>query len=193
MDEKQTWRDLLGQIISNPREKHRIAEALGVNPITLGRWATSKSHPREDNLRQLINALPLYRQQMVELITREYPQIFAGQSVSMASVPEIPSVFYARVMSTHTTSPLLIRSSSISTLVLQQMLAHLDPRQAGMKIEITQCLPPLPGQKVRSLRKTIGRGTYPWDVPLQETEFMGAESQAGQAVISGHPLVIQNR
>lgn len=192
MNKKQTWRDLLGQIISDAREKQRLANALRVNPITLNRWATNKSSPREESLRRLVNTLSHYQQEMIELIANEYPHLFSQWSATTVAIAEIPSAFYTRILNAYTSSPPIIRSSSVSTLILQQMLAHLDPRQVGMNIEVTQCTPPSPGQKIRSLRKIIERGTYPWDNP-QDTEFMGAESQTGQAVISGHLVVLQNQ
>src|SRR6266567_4947169 len=163
MKEPETWRELLGQVTSDHQEKQRIADVVGVNPITLMRWATNKSNPRLDNLRPLLSALPRYRQQLARLIAVEYPHVLNAPPAVTEIAPEIPSAFYARVLNAHTTSPSLLRGSAVSILILQQLLEHLDPQQLGIVAVIVQCMPPsVPGGKVRSLRKTVGRGNSPW-------------------------------
>jgi len=46
MREAVTWRELLGRSIENLQERQRIANAMGVIPITLMRWANGESTPR---------------------------------------------------------------------------------------------------------------------------------------------------
>ncbi|QBD83048.1 GAF domain-containing protein [Ktedonosporobacter rubrisoli] len=192
MDEPQTWRELLGKVTSNPYERQRIADAIGINAITLTRWVLHKSNPRQDNLRPLLETLPTYREQFIELISREYPD-FLETSIVEDIPPEIPSAFYARVLHAHTTSPQLLRAATIRILILQQILGHLDPFEAGLAVIIAQCVPPSQG-KIRSLRITQGRGTPPWERHIEyQTLFLGAESQAGQAILSGHRIVIQSK
>lgn len=191
MDETKTWRDLLAKIISDPQEKQRIAQILRVNPVTLSRWCTGSTRPRYDNVRQLLEALPHYRQQFAEFLAEDFPQLFAGQQGEEPSVTEIPSAFYGRVLSAYTSSPPVLRSSTLSILILQQILAHIDPGQSGMAALILQCMKPDSSNKVRSLRKTYGRGALPWLSQDYQTQLFGAESQAGQAVVSGHPIIIQ--
>jgi hypothetical protein len=193
MKEPETWRELLGQVISDQQERLRIAEAVGINPITLTRWATNKSNPRLDNLRPLLSALPQYRQQLMRLIAVEYPQVLNAAPAFTEIAPEIPSAFYARVLNAHTSSPSLLRGSAVSILILQQLVEHLDPQQLGLVAVIAQCMPPVPGGKVRSLRKTVGRGTPPWHNIEHSTCFLGAEGQAGRALTAGHFTAIQTQ
>ena len=191
-EEFRTWRDLLGWLIRDPREKHRIAEVLDVNPVTVTRWATSGAKPRPEKLRALVDALPHYRQELKELIVLEYPETFKDVG-AVQLVEAIPSAFYARVLNIYTTSPPILRASSVCIAVLQQILSQLDPRQLGMAVFIAQCVPPRPNQKVRSLRKTLGRGTKPWSSHLELwTQFLGAESLPGYALSSGHIIVMRN-
>jgi len=70
MSDPQTWRELLGQIIENPREKQRLAGELGIRPITLTRWAHEKIRPRLSNLLLLVKALPKHRKQLIDLIPK---------------------------------------------------------------------------------------------------------------------------
>ncbi len=194
MEEKYTWRELLGRIISDPQERQRIADAVNVNPITLTRWATNKSNPRQDNLRPLLEALPHHRQQLAELIALEFPDFFHVDPKPEESLQSIPSAFYTHVLNAYTTSPHQLRTSSVCLLILQQILSHLDPEQQGLLAIIAQCVPPQPGQKVQSLRKTMGRGNDPWGSHMDhQTQFYGAESQAGHALISKHPIILQTR
>src|SRR5579885_2914117 len=121
----QTWRELLATLIADPQERQRIAEATGVSPITLTRWSSNKSNPRKDNLRPLLEAVAEYRQQLTELITKEFPD-FLKEFPEAETLMEIPSAFYARVLSAHTSSPPLLRASTICILILQQIVVRLD-------------------------------------------------------------------
>ncbi|HZR42982.1 MAG TPA: GAF domain-containing protein [Ktedonobacteraceae bacterium] len=193
MEEIQTWRELLGRLTNDPQERQRIADAMSINSVTLTRWVTGRSNPRQDNLRPLLDALPQHRQQLAKLIAKEFPQFFVELLGTENDVQEIPSAFYARILNAHTTSPSQLRAASVCLLILQQILAHLDPQQFGMAVIVAQCVPPSQGQKVRSLRKTFARGTGPWHSQIEiRTEFFGAESQPGHSVLTSHPIVVQN-
>jgi transcriptional regulator with XRE-family HTH domain len=193
MEAIQSWRELLGKVIADPQERQRIADALGVNPITLTRWATNKSNPRQDNLRPLFEALPQHRQLLTELIAQEFPQLI-NEVLSQESItPTIPSEFYARVLSVHTTSPTRLRVSTMRLLILQQIIAHLDPRQEGLLALIAQCVPPRAGHKVRSMHMTYGRSTPGWSSLVENrTLFFGAESQVGQALSTAQPVIVNS-
>jgi transcriptional regulator with XRE-family HTH domain len=191
MEAIQTWRELLGKVIADPQERQRIADALGVNPITLTRWATNKSNPRQDNLRPLFEALPQHRQLLTELIAQEFPQFITEALTQESIAPTIPSEFYAQVLSVHTTSPTRLRVSTMRLLILQQIIAHLDPHQEGLLAIIAQCVPPKTGCKVRSMHMTYGRSTPAWGSVIENRIlFFGAESQMGQAVGTAQPVIV---
>lgn len=195
MQEPPTWRELLGNIITDPHERQRIANELGVNPITLIRWVNKESRPRPQNLRQLLNALPEHRSLLQELIAEEF-EGFSSTAVENAAedtLQEIPSVFYARVLRTRATISRMLRFSSICNLVLQQALVQLDPHRVGMAMIVARCMPPSRENKIRSLRESIGRGTSPWKPELEsEAILLGAESLAGYSITSGRLVVNQN-
>ncbi len=193
IEEYVTWRSLLGKIIQSLQEQLRIAEALAVNPITLVRWAKNMSHPRQETLRGLPGAVPAFQQQLITLIELEYPDLFLHHEIQEAAMCKIPSPFYARFFCDYTSIPENAREESLSQLVLQQLLAHLDPRRLGCGVFIARCVLPSSGKTVRSLRKTIGRGTAQWEDALElQTQFFGAESQVGDALCRGHQILIQN-
>ena len=195
MQAPTTWRELLGKIIQDSQERQRIANELGVNTITLSRWVSGESKPREQNLRQLLNSLPQQRGQMLELIVEEFPGMatFAQDGAIEDLSQEIPSEFYTRILNTYATSSKEHQFWSISNLILQQALGQLDPNHVGMAINIVLCMPPSPGHKIRSLREYAGRGTPPWPLSLEQRAiFLGAESLAGYAVTSCHPIFIQD-
>jgi hypothetical protein len=52
-------------------------------------------------------------------------------------------------------------------------------------------VPPAPGQKVRSLREVIEHTSWE-ERPEQQTLFLGAESQAGRAVMIGNLISVQS-
>lgn len=191
MHEFQDWRELLGRIISDPLEKQRIAQELGVRKITLTRWVSRDSDPRPLNLRHLINVLPEYRELLLELIGEEFEDFSTG--ITEDSLEEIPSEFYTRVLNARASTTEALRFWSISNLILQQALGQLDPDRLGMAITVVRCIVPANGNKIRSLRESIGQGTPPWSGDLeQKGMFLGAESLAGYVVTTCRPAAIQN-
>ena len=195
MQAPTTWRELLGKIIYDSQERQRIANELGVNPITLNRWVSGETRPRAQNIRQLLNALHQERGLLLELIVEEFPEFatIAKDDVIEDLSQEIPSEFYTRVLNAYATSTKEHQFWAISNLILQQALGQLDPNHVGMAINVVQCMPPTGEHKILSLRERAGRGTPPWPLSLEQRAiFLGAESLAGYAVTSCHPIVIQD-
>lgn len=184
MQEPPSWRALLGEIIGNAKERQRLAEELGVQPITLNRWADGTSQPRQQNLRHLVNVLPQQRDQLLNLIKQEKGMEDFSPSAQDDALSEIPADFYAKVLVSLAASTHNLRFWSICNLVLDQAFEQLDPDNQGMAIWIVTCMPPAdPKQKVRSLREQYGRGTPPWSGNFEyRGMFLGAESLAGNVV-----------
>ncbi len=195
MQQLLTWRQLLGNIISNPRKRQRIADELGVIPALLDQWARGEVNPREHALRRLVQILPEYRTLLLELVSSEFPGFsMSGEERKAGISDKIPAAFYARAINAYATTPDAQRFWAISNLLLQQALAQLDPNLAGMAITIVQCMPPTKDGKVRSLRVRAGRGTPPWNASLdQRALFLGAESLAGYVVTHGQSIFLQHR
>ncbi len=194
MEDILTWRTLLREVIRSSQERQLIAQVLDVNPVTLMRWANNTSNPRPETLRALPDAVPASRQKFILLIEQEYPDLFLNEKAREQQAQAIPSAFYARFFHDYTTLPPNTREMSLCLLVVQQLLAQFDPRESGMGVFIVQCIPPSEGNKVRSLFKTLGRGTALWARSLPyETQFFGAESQVGDALQRGHLLLVADR
>jgi hypothetical protein len=195
MQEPPTWRDFLASIIQDSQERQRVANELGVNPVTLTRWVNKEATPRSQSLHRLLKAFPQHRKVLLELLAVEF-EGFATETeeaLTDASPQEIPREFYVRVLRTCATIPKELRFSSLCDLILQQALEQLDPQRLGLAVIIARCMPPSHEGKIRSLRESIGRGTPPWGSNLeQQAVLLGAESLAGHAVISGHLVVNQN-
>src|SRR5438876_4060584 len=128
MQEPLTWRGLLRKILHDPQERQRIANELGINPITLMRWVHNESRPRPQHLRQLLRVLPQYRLILSELLAREFEEFSTiGEDEPVDHVlQEIPSAFYARVLHTRGTIPKMLRFLSMCTLLVPQALEQLD-------------------------------------------------------------------
>lgn len=188
-----SWRILLGKIINDPQERHRIASQIGANHVTLTRWSTDKSTPRIESLHRLLDALPKYRQQFRELIPEEFPEFFAERITEDEVTAEIPSAFYERVLQAYTATPVYVRSSSVRVTIMQQLLGHLDPVARGIAISISVCMPPSGDGFIRSLREDIGRGVAPWHSHLKNRlSFLGIESPQGYAITEGHLIVVHS-
>jgi hypothetical protein len=195
MQEQRGWRDILTEVIRNPHERQRLVRELGVNSITLSRWASNQARPRPQYRDRLIEAMPeKVRQEFAELLAIEFPEnVNAASELEEEPALDIPSPFYARIFSAYTSASRSLRSSSILALILQQMLAHLDPAQEGLSISIVRFTRPLLGERARSLQEFTGRGTSPFDA-FQELQLflLGADTLAGAAVTRMHPQINQN-
>ncbi|GCF09407.1 GAF domain-containing protein [Dictyobacter arantiisoli] len=195
MQEAHTWRKLLGKIISDTKEKQHLLDTLKITPITLTRWASGESDPRQQNLHQLIHALPSkYQEQFRKLVKEEKGTGSATTNMQEHSQKEIDAEFYARVLAARAFANANLHFWSTCHLILQQAIGQLDAERRGMSIWVVRCMPPSGHyHKVRSLRESVGLGTPPWMGNLeQEAMFLGAESLAGNVVTLFRPGVVQN-
>ncbi len=195
MQELSTWRDLLGSVIQDPQERRRIANELGINPVTLTRWVNKDASPRPQSLQRLLKVLPQHRKVLLELLVNDFEGFVAEPEDALTEdlQDKIPSEFYNRVLRTRATIPKVLRFSSLCDLILQQALEQLDPQRLGLAIIVVRCILPSQEGKIRSLRESVGRGTHPWEGKLdQQAILLGAESLAGHAVTLGHPVANQN-
>jgi hypothetical protein len=193
--EPTTWQELLGQLITNPQERARLATALHIRPITLQRWAQGVSRPRTENIRLLLNSLPRETYPIfLRLLLADFPELLREELPETHFSQEIPAEFYARALSNLALAPVSIYRQSMQELILQQALQHLDPDQDGLSIMLVVGVPPRSGRKVRSLRETGGLGTPPWPHRLDERpRLLSLESLVGYAITHVHPCVVNSR
>src|SRR6266851_1108013 len=93
-----SWRDTLAFLTKNTQEKHRIAREANVSVITLRRWVSGESNPREENLRQLLGSIPPeYTAQFRRMLEIEYPSLAHAELTPGKLVAEIPADLYAQV------------------------------------------------------------------------------------------------
>lgn len=195
MKEAQSWNELLAGIIRIPEERQRLAEALGVNQVTLTRWANGLAIPRVQHRRRLIDLVPAeYRESLKTMFVAEFAETFGNDSDWTESPgQDIPAEFYKDVLQEIATLPTPLHTWSLVNLILSQALRHLDPTRLGMCITVVQCMPPRgETMKVHSLRVIQTQGTPPWSTESVVSEFLGAESLAGLVVATCRPAVIQD-
>jgi len=193
--EQLSWRDLLGQIINDTKERQRIARVARVRPITLWRWARGISKPTEESLCRLLRALPPdSSQDLLTILQKDFPALFLSVASDSQIPQEIPSAFYDRVLNARTLTPPSLYTQTLSDLILRQTIEHLDPEHRGMAVSLVRCMAPFRDGKIHSLREVCGVGTPPWSADLgRQTVFLGAESLCGRAVMRCHLVVIHNR
>lgn len=177
------WREFLGNIIGNINERDRIANEIGIHPVTLTRWVTGESSPRPHNLRQLLRALPKTQRQQLLTLVEKFSSDVTDFELDTTSL-EISYKFIMEVLEMRANHPDLLRFWSVSRLILQEAVRQLDPEQIGLAITVVRCMPPRDG-KIRSLRETLGIGTPPWGGDLEEKALLlGAEALAGHVTVS---------
>src|SRR5260370_23551190 len=166
--EFSTWRELLGHAIKVPQERQRIASIIDVEFITLRRWASGESLPREDNIYKLARALaPDLAPLFLRLIEVDFPTFVHEKVESGPLQPEIPSALYNQMLQIYAKTPTALVSQRLQDLLLERAIEYLDPDKVGMCITFASCVPPFPGQKIRSLRQVSGIGTSPWERDLE--------------------------
>lgn len=198
MQEPRTWREFLSAVIHDTKEKQRIASEMGVDPITLTRWAMKESSPRPRSLlNRLVNALPLHREQLSKLIREEFPNALEEDDPTLffidAVIKEVPSVLYARILEANANVADPLRTWTICNLVIQQLVRQLDPEQLGIIASIVQCQAPSnDDHKVYSLRKQFQEKSPALKDDVDKGYLLGAESLVGYAVVNCYPVVIQD-
>src|SRR5438876_8404693 len=116
MEALPTWRDLLTQIISDPLEKQRIADALGIHPMTLVRWARGEGSPHPKNLYRLLDVVPAYRARLLLLIGQA-PEEFSYTPPAPAASQDVPVTLYNYILHLNSTVSDVQRFWSIGTAV----------------------------------------------------------------------------
>jgi len=181
------WREALRAYIQDVRQRQRIALALGVHPLTLVRWTNRVSVPRLQYLRDLPDLLPEQREEVLQSILEEFPLLRepnykeSTQSIGISS-PD----FSREVLNLLTMTSPELRYEVLCDVILTDAIETLDPHKLGIALLVARCMPPSPGQKVRSLLVTTVRGNASWPHYIEQMEpsavFLGIESLAGQAV-----------
>jgi hypothetical protein len=193
--EPKTWREFLAEKIAVPKEKQRIAAALGVGPRTLDRWVEGAVPRSSRLLSQLLDTLPQHREQLTELIRRD-PKfaLFSPTPLFIDdTLKELPAHFYARILAVNATIADNLRFQTICTLILQQSLQLLDPDRLGLELVVVQCMVPGHNQKVRSLRERFGATAHSQQgISEERLVYLGADSLAGHVVTSCQFAVIQD-
>jgi transcriptional regulator with XRE-family HTH domain len=187
MHESTAWRELLGSLIEHPAERERIVTQMGINSVTLSRWANGLSNPRPQKLHALLKAIPPeYQTQFQELLT-EAGLLSLAPSTEESQSKEVPYTLIHEVLETRAHSWDQLRFWAISSQVLQHALRHLDVKSVGISLSIVRCMPPREDGRIHSLHERLGVGTAPWVSSLQpKALFLGADSLAGYATMRGH-------
>lgn len=180
------WRELLRLIIQEPAIRKRIDNEIGKQAVNIKRWINGKAEPRVQNLKQLLNVIPEYREQFIDLLGDEY----ADEFYSFEDITnDIPATFIASVLSARARINKELRYWSLCRLTLDQALGQLDPDRLGMAITVVRCMKTEKYPYIRSLRESVATGTPPWPGNLdQQSMFLGAESLAGLCVSSCHEV-----
>ena len=204
LPEPESWRQLLGTLISDPTTRSRAADQMGVGEITLKRWARGRTNPHSHMLRPLLLAFPEYSDLFVRLIKKEFPDFAPSERPTFSVTPDptaegealhIPLDLYESVMTTRCTTPKTHLFWSITNHVLRPAIEQLDPHRLGMGIWIHQCLVTdvIQGTAyVTCLRERIRFGTLPWKIDLAPMLLLGAESLPGYAASRSLPAICQN-
>jgi hypothetical protein len=193
--EASTWKDYLAKFIADPAERQRLEKEVRVQSITLQRWISGESRPREENMRRLVRAMPgEHYNEFLGLAMRDFPGLEQEKAALVPSAPVFPGEFYTRVLSAHANTPPALFKQALFDLILQQALEQFDPDRRGMSFSLVCCVPPLSGSKVRSLRQVSSIGTPPWKRDdVFKTLFLGSESLAGGAVSRYRRQVVNSK
>jgi len=179
-----TWREYLQHMCSSPAERERLAQQLGIHPLTLQRWITGTSSPRLQNAEQLLRILPQEAHPSLNALFEHNSQ---ATPVLQPTVPTeyIESQFIHEVLHARETIADHLRYWTITRMVIQHALQAFNAEQVGMAITVVRCMPPWPDGAIHSLRESIGLGTPPWERDLEpHAIFLGIGSLAGYVTLT---------
>lgn len=185
--EASTWREQLGIHIRTPEERKRVANQLGVNPLTLTRWVNNKSSPHKSSLQKLLSLLPSHQGELTELLQNEAPPHLVIEAPSNGLLS-----LYTSVLNAYTTAHPTLLFWSISQRILQHALVHLVAEEGIVEIMVAQCMPPTERGKIRSLHEILRESSGVPDRYTQRSVFLGAELLAGAALTALHTKVVYN-
>lgn len=189
-----SWRELLSDLIRQPGERERVANEIGVNPVTLDRWCTGKSTLRSSNIGPLLQAVPASQRELLADLLTQDGLLVPPSAINDLPADELESAFFRQVLETRATTQEMLLFWTLCRQVLQHALRRLDRESLGMAITVAVCMPPAADTgKVRSVREMMGLGTPPWSGDLEhQSMFLGAESLAGYVVMSCRPQAIDD-
>src|SRR5215469_12706974 len=119
--EASDWRVLFQKIIHLPKERQRIAAALGVNTVTLTRWAKGISHPQQSSLARLVKVVhPQYRQELLKALKVAYPNMEEHREEATSEI--IPASFFRQVLKDRATVIETLRSWQTTATLLDQAI-----------------------------------------------------------------------
>ncbi|GHP00893.1 hypothetical protein KSF_109400 [Reticulibacter mediterranei] len=194
------WKVILREVFEKkPSERQRIATEVNTSIRSLYRWTLPKSQGGSDpanpaSIRALATAVPPeYQKAMKRELQSAFPHAFTP--VELLNLDKtVPDDFIWRIYKTKTDSASTTRRWSVSSLVLKQIIEHLDPDRLGMAAIVGRCLRHPDSSKVEWLfLQAEGQGSHHWiNSQLLHHVFAGRESWVGLSIVRGHPLILQS-
>lgn len=186
-----SWQEVFEKIIKPPKERKRIAAALGVNTITLVRWSQTGACPQRDDLIHLIKIVPLRdRASLLAALQATYPDMYEKLQEEISE--HVHPAFIREILRSRAAIVGTQRPWQLSITILDEAIRLLDPHQLGMSVTPVLCMPPVAGS-IRSLREQGGRGIHPWTYDLEHKSlFLGLKSLAAYVVQTGQVRSVQD-
>ena len=190
-----TWREYLGQLLSDPQELKKAAAQLRVRERTIKRWVENENSPRESMLGEIASLFQgQEKQQMISLMQQDFPDFTTVEtgkqtSISLGGKGLSPDL-YDEILNARLQTPRKNRFFVVCHLVLRPMLEELDPSHQGVFIGISQCQ--TNGKEIVALRERVEFGTPPWTTNLTPASLVGRESLTGHAVLMGRLQIVQD-
>lgn len=180
--QQDPWRIYLSQLLRSDHDlAKRLAERIGVRPVTIQRWASGETNPHQlfRSLEELARELEEPEQeQFIRCVQQQHPTWHVSYpTVEVSPLKPLPSVFYSKLHQANSQVDDTLAFPTIVALIGQQLSSHLDPDFSD-KLDITICLcvPPGPSAFVRSLYIPSQPNARPLMLPWQFPLLIGIES-----------------
>jgi transcriptional regulator with XRE-family HTH domain len=192
----EAFRAYLKELLQDAVVKKQVEQRTDISARTLARWVSGETEePDRKRLASLLQALPQYREPLLEMISKAIPDFSAPLiDTSSSLIEDLPLNFWIRLLETNANVPRNLHFSSIVSLIFLQLQASIDPDRTGVELIVEQCSPPSGlDQYVRSLREVMKMKMHqsllknPGDYI-----FLGAESLSGYSVGLCQASIVQN-
>ena len=175
---------LLGHILHHNRaEIARVAKEMDIAEITLYRWMSGSSEPRQMHLKRLVEVMPEQRGNLIYAIHQTFPDVLYEYEQT-SGMREVAKETYRYVLT-------LARDIEADDERHWQVMQHifeiaiqqLDTERRGLAVTYAKLMP-AHEDGVHSLREMVIRGQAPWPHDVENRVFLGSTTLAGTAAMT---------
>lgn len=167
----------------NRAEITRVAKEMDIAEITLSRWMSGSSMPRQMHLRRLVEVLPEYRGDLVYAIQQTFPDALYGYEQTPGKHEVSKETYHYVLTLARDIEADDERHWQVMHHIFETAMQQLDAERHGLAITYAKLMS-AHEDGVHSLREVVIRGQAPWPYDIENRVFLGSTTLAGTAAMT---------